>query len=216
MSQTTNVLTQTAPVIDFVAARIASLKLFTAFGALERKTSASKKAAIEAAVAYMQAAKMDYATEQVFKTDCIMAQAGKGATKEQIKTCRDSLNTALKLYPAYVAAVATTPKAQEMAKKRGGAQSAADKKAAEKLKKQEAANAKKTEGAVIVKGKSQSAAQEEIPADTIRFDHILADVTRSMQGIHSHVQMHLKPSQLSDYNKAQTEFLLAVAKLCNK
>jgi hypothetical protein len=73
MSQTTNVLSQAAPVIDFVAVRIASLGLFKDYGSLERKSSAAKKAAMESAVAYMQAAKMDYATEQAFKTDCIMA-----------------------------------------------------------------------------------------------------------------------------------------------
>jgi len=118
----------------------------------------------------------------------------------------------------------STPKAIAMSGKRGGAQSAADKKAAEKLKKQEAAKAKKQEaakakkvdGAVIVKGAAQSAAQVDTPVDNIRFDHILADVTRSMQGIHSHVQMHLQPSQLTDYNRAQTEFLLAVAAIVNK
>ena len=206
MSQTTNVLTQTAPVIDLVATRIVSLGLFKAFGALERKTSASKKAAMESAVSFMQAAKMDYATEQVFKTDCIMAQAGKGATKEQIKTCRDSLNIALKLYPDYVAAIAATPKALSMAKTRGGSKKAATKKASGKV----AAIAK------VIKGKAQSAPQVDASVDNIRFDHILADVTRSVQGIHAHVQMHLKPSQLTDYNKAQTDFLIAVAAIVNK
>jgi hypothetical protein len=200
MKPATTATTATTATIDFVAVRIASLGLFKDYGSLERKSSTAKKAAMESAVAYMQAAKMDYATEQAFKTDCIMAQAGKGATKERIKMCRDSLNIALKLYPDYVAAIAATPKAQEMAKKRGGAKKAATKKASGKI----AAIAK------VIKGKAQSAPQVDAPMDNIRFDHILADVTRSMHGIHSHVQMHLKPSQLSDYNNAQAAFLATV------
>jgi hypothetical protein len=119
---------------------------------------------------------------------------------------RNLLNVKLKLHPDYVAAVATTPKALSQAKTRGGAKKAATNKASGKV----AAIAK------VIKGKAQSAPQTDAPVDNIRFDHILADVTRSVQGIHSHVQMHLKPSQLTDYNKAQTEFLLAVAAIINK
>jgi hypothetical protein len=200
MSQTTNVLSQDAITVS------STLSLFHAFGKLEIKTAAAKKAAIDSAVSYMQAAKMSYADEQVFKTGCVAAWAGKGATPERLKTCRDGLNIALKLRPDYVAAIAATPKAQEMAKKRGGSKKAATKKASGKV----AAIAK------VVKGKSQSAPQVDAPVDNIRFDHILQDVTRSVQGIHAHVQMHLKPSQLTDYNKAQTDFLIAVAAIVNK
>lgn len=200
MSQSTNVLTGDTVTVA------STLGLFHAFGKLEIKTATAKKAAIDSAVSYMQSAKMSYADEQAFKTGCIAAWAGKGATPERIKTCRDSFNVALKLRPEYVAAIADTPKAQEMAKKRGGSKKAATKKASGKV----AAIAK------VVKGKAQSAPQVETPTDNIRFDHILADVTRSMQGIHSHVQMHLQPSQLTDYNKAQKDFLIAVAAIVNK
>lgn len=213
MSQSTNVL------IGNTVTVASTLGLFRAFGALEVKTATAKKAAIDSAVSYMQSAKMSYADEQVFKTGCIAAWAGKGATPERVKTCRDSFNVALKLRPEYVAAIADTPKAQEMAKKRGGAQSAAAKKAAEKLKLKTAkdkAAKDKAAGIKIVKGKAQSAPQVESPTDIIRFDHIIEDVTRSMQGIHSHVQMHLQPSQLTDYNKAQRDFLITVAAIVNK
>ena len=197
MSQSTNVLTGDTVTVA------STLGLFHAFGKLEIKTATAKKAAIDSAVSYMQSAKMSYADEQAFKTGCIAAWAGKGATPERIKTCRDSFNVALKLRPEYVAAIADTPKAQEMAKKRGGSKKAATKKASGKV----AAIAK------VVKGKAQSAPQVETPTDNIRFDHILQDVTRSMNSIHSHVQMHLKPSQLTDYNAAQAAFITSVNKL---
>jgi hypothetical protein len=206
MSQSANVLTGS----ETTATVKSTFLLFHAFGALEVKTATAKKAAIDSAVSYMQSAKMSYADEQSFKTGCIAAWAGKGAPPERIKTCRDSFNVALKLRPEYVAAIADTPKAKKQAEKRGGAQSAAAKKAAEKLKLKIAKDAK------VVKGRAQSAKQVEVSVDNIRADHIVADVTRSMQGIHSHVQMHLQPSQLTDYNKAQKDFLVAIAMIVNK
>ena len=209
MSQANNVLTGS----ETTATVKSTFLLFHAFGALEVKTATAKKAAIDSAVSYMQSAKMSYADEQSFKTGCIAAWAGKNASPERVKTCRDSFNVALKLRPEYVAAIADTPKAKKQAEKRGGAQSAAAKKAAEKLRLKTAKDAK---AARVVKGKAQSAPQAETPIDNIRADHIVADVTRSMQGIHSHVQMHLKPTQLSDYNKAQKDFLIAVAAIVNK
>lgn len=192
---------------------LSTFTLFRALGVSEGKSLEAKRKAIQSAVEYMKAAKMSYADEQSFKTGCIAAWAGKGAPPERIKTCRDSFNVALKLRPEYVAAIADTPKAKKQAEKRGGAQSAAAKKAAEKLRLKIAKDAK---AAKVVKGKAQSAKQVEISADNIRADHIVADVTRSMQGIHSHVQMHLQPSQLTDYNKAQKDFLIAVAAIVNK
>ena len=223
MSQSTNVLTgnnvSAASAIDFAAGRLDTLELFKSYGALDRKSSAAKKAATESAVAYMQAAKMDYEAEKQFKTDCVIAQAGKNATKERMEYCRASLNNALKLYPDYVAAIAQTPAAIEKAKQRGGAQSAADKKAAAKkvlADKKAKALKDKAAGIKVIKGKAQSAPQVELPTDIIRFDHIIEDVTRSMQGIHSHVQMHLQPSQLTDYNKAQKDFLITIASIVNK
>ena len=219
MKPATTATTATTATIDFAVSRLDTLELFKSYGALDRKSSAAKKAATESAVAYMQAAKMDYAAEKQFKTDCVIAQAGKNATKERMEYCRASLNTALKLYPEYVAAIAQTPAAIEKAKQRGGAQSAADKKAAAKkvlADKKAKALKDKAAGIKVIKGKAQSAPQVELPTDIIRFDHIIEDVTRSMQGIHSHVQMHLQPSQLTDYNKAQKDFLLTVAAIVNK
>jgi hypothetical protein len=181
-------------------------RLFKAVGALEGKAAIALSTAVKAAVEYMKVSKMDYKNEQDFKTGCVSSWVGKDADFDECKRVRNLLNVKLKLHPDYVAAIAATPKAQEMAKKRGGSKKAATNKASGKV----AAIAK------VIKGKAQSAPQTDAPVDNIRFDHILADVTRSVQGIHSHVQMHLKPSQLTDYNKAQTEFLLAVAAIINK
>jgi hypothetical protein len=173
---------------------------------VEGKAAIALSTAVKAAVEYMKVSKMDYKNEQDFKTGCVSSWVGKDADFDECKRVRNLLNVKLKLHPDYVAAIAATPKAQEMAKKRGGSKKAATNKASGKV----AAIAK------VIKGKAQSAPQTDAPVDNIRFDHILADVTRSVQGIHSHVQMHLKPSQLTDYNKAQTEFLLAVAAIINK
>ena len=216
MKPATTATTATTATIDFAASRLDTIELFKSYGTLDRKSSAAKKAATESAVAYMQAAKMDYEAEKQFKTDCVIAQAGKNATKERMEYCRASLNNALKLYPDYVAAIAQTPAAIDKAKKRGGAQSAADKKAAAKkvlADKKAKALKDKAAGIKTVNGKAQSAPQVELPTDNIRFDHILQDVTRSMNSIHSHVQMHLKPSQLTDYNAAQAAFIISVNKL---
>ena len=198
MSQSANVLTGNNVSTVY--------RLFKAVGLVEGKAAVALSAAISAAVDYMKVSKMDYKNEQDFKTGCVSAWVGKDADFDECKRVRNLLNVKLKLHPDYVAAIAATPKAQEMAKKRGGSKKAATKKASGKV----AAIAK------VVKGKAQSAPQVETPTDNIRFDHILADVTRSVQGIHSHVQMHLKPSQLTDYNKAQTDFLIAVAAIVNK
>jgi hypothetical protein len=175
-------------------------RLFKAVGALEGKTAIALSAAVKAAVEYMKVSKMDYKNEQDFKTGCVSSWVGKDADFDECKRVRNLLNVKLKLHPDYVAAIAATPKAQAMAKTRGGAKKAATKKASGKV----AAIAK------VIKGKAQSAPQVETPTDNIRADHIVVDVTRSMQGIHAHVQMHLKPSQLTDYNNAQAAFLATV------
>ena len=217
MSQSANVLTgNNAPSGDIKNAVYRAdlggikikpiLALFKAVGLVEGKAAIALSAAVSAAVDYMKVSKMDYKNEQDFKTACVAAWAGKDADFDECKRVRNLLNVKLKLHPDYVAAIAATPKAQEMAKKRGGPKKAATKKAIGKV----AAIAK------VVKGKAQSAPQAETPIDIIRFDHIIEDVTRSMQGIHSHVQMHLQPSQLTDYNKAQKDFLITIASIVNK
>lgn len=182
------------------------LALFNTVRVSESRAAVAISAAVAAAVGYMNIQKMDYKNEQEFKTACVAAWAGKDADFDECKRVRNLLNVKLKLHPEYVAAIAQTPNAIEKAKQRGGSTKAATKKASSKI----ASIAK------VVKGKAQSAPQTETPTDNIRFDHILADVTRAMQGIHSHVQMHLKPSQLTDYNKAQKDFILAVAAIVNK
>jgi hypothetical protein len=149
---------------------------------------------------------MDYKNEQDFKTGCVSSWVGKDADFDECKRVRNLLNVKLKLHPDYVAAVSKTLTAKKSGARRGGAKTAATNKA----------NGKVAAIAKVVKGKAQSAPQTDAPVDNIRFDHILQDVTRSMQGIHAHVQMHLKPSQLTDYNKAQTDFLIAVAAIINK
>jgi hypothetical protein len=181
-------------------------RLFKAVGLVEGKAAIALSTAVKAAVEYMKVSKMDYKNEQDFKTGCVSSWVGKDADFDECKRVRNLLNVKLKLHPDYVAAIAATPKAQEMAKKRGGSKKAATNKASGKV----AAIAK------VIKGKAQSAPQVDASVDNIRFDHILQDVTRSVQGIHAHVQMHLKPSQLTDYNKAQTDFLIAVAAIVNK
>ena len=198
MSQSANVLTGNNVSTVY--------RLFKAVGLVEGKAAVALSAAVAAAVDYMKVSKMDYKNEQDFKTGCVSAWVGKDADFDECKRVRNLLNVKLKLHPDYVAAIASTPKALAMATKRGGSKKAATKKASGKI----AAIAK------VVKGKAQSAPQVELPTDIIRFDHIVADVTRSMQGIHSHVQMHLKPTQLTDYNKAQKDFILAVAAIVNK
>ncbi len=199
MSQANNVLVQDVNVSVV-------FRLFKAVGALEGKTAIALSAAVKAAVEYMKVSKMDYKNEQDFKTGCVSSWVGKDADFDECKRVRNLLNVKLKLHPDYVAATSVKKAAQSNAKARGGAKKAATNKASGKV----AAIAK------VVKGKAQSAPQVDASVDNIRFDHILADVTRSVQGIHSHVQMHLKPSQLTDYNKAQTEFLIAVAAIVNK
>ena len=176
------------------------LALFKAVKISEGKAALALTTAGQAAVGYMNIRKMDYKNEQDFKTACVAAWAGTDADFDECKRVRNLLNVKLKLCKDYVAAIASTPKAQEMAKKRGGSTKAATKKASGKT----AAIAK------VIKGKAQSAPQSEPPIDNIRFDHILQDVTRSMNSIHSHVQMHLKPSQLTDYNAAQAAFIATV------
>lgn len=182
------------------------LALFNTVRVSESRAAVAISAAVAAAVGYMNIQKMDYKNEQEFKTACVAAWAGKDADYDECKRVRNLLNVKLKLHPEYVAAIAQTPNAIEKAKQRGGSTKAATKKASSKI----ASIAK------VVKGKAQSASQVESPTDNIRFDHILADVTRAIQGIHSHVQMHLQPSQLTDYNKAQKDFILAVAAIVNK
>lgn len=206
MSQVTNKLTGNNVSVGDINNVKPILALFKAVKIAEGKTAIALSTAVKAAVEYMNVSKMDYKNEQDFKTACVSAWVGKDADFDECKRVRNRLNVELKLYPDYVAAIAATPKAQEMAKKRGGPKKAATKKASSKI----AAIAK------VVKGTAQSAPQVETPIDIIRFDHIIEDVTRSMQGIHSHVQMHLKPSQLTDYNKAQKDFLITVASIVNK
>jgi hypothetical protein len=174
-------------------------RLFKAVGALDGKAAIALSAAVAAAVEYMKVSKMDYKNEQDFKTGCVSSWVGKDADFDECKRVRNLLNVKLKLHPDYVAAVSKTPTAKKSGARRGGAKKAATNKASGKV----AAIAK------VVKGKAQSAPQVE-SVDNIRFDHILADVTRSVQGIHAHVQMHLKPSQLTDYNNAQAAFLATV------
>jgi hypothetical protein len=193
--------TTTSPVTTSPVSALPTFTLFRALGVSEGKSLEAKRKAIASAVEYMKAAKLDYAGEQAFKTGCIAAWAGKDAAADAAKGCRDRLNTALKLCPDYVAATAQTKQAVKKAVARGSK--------AKKVVAKVAAIAKAT----LVKGKAQSAKQEERPVDDIRFDHILQDVTRAMTSIHSHVQMHLKPSQLTDYNNAQRAFLDTINKI---
>jgi hypothetical protein len=193
--------TTTATTTTTTVSALPTFTLFRALGVSEGKSLEAKRKAIQSAVEYMKAAKLDYAGEQAFKTGCIAAWAGKTATFDAAKNCRDRLNTALKLCPDYVAATAKTAQALKKAEKRGSVEKKAVSKKTAIIK------------ATVVKGKAQSAKQVEPESDVIRSTNIAGDIAASMHRLHEHVQMHLKPSQLTDYNNAQSAFILTVNKI---
>lgn len=197
---TTNTTTTTATISATVSA-LPTFTLFRALGVSEGKSLEAKRKAIQSAVGYMKDAKLDYAGEQAFKSGCVAAWAGKDATFDAAKNCRDRLNTALRLCPDYVAATAKTAQALKKAEKRGSV--------AKKAVAKKAAIVKAT----VVKGKAQSAKQVEPDVEVIRPTNIAGDIASALHRLHEHVQMHLKPSQLTDYNNAQAAFILTVNKI---